>query len=32
MDDLAYVALVAVFCLMLAGMARGCARLGGPPQ
>ena len=30
--DLVYVALVVVFWLLLAGMAHGCARLGGPPQ
>ena len=30
--DFAYIALVVVFWLLMAGMARGCARLGGPPQ
>jgi hypothetical protein len=30
--DFAYIALVVVFWLLLAGMACGCARLGGPPQ
>jgi hypothetical protein len=30
--DLAYLALVAVFWLLLAGMAVGCSKLGGPKQ
>jgi|EndMetStandDraft_2_1072991.scaffolds.fasta_scaffold817094_1 hypothetical protein len=28
--DIAYLALVAAFWLILAAMAKGCARLGGP--
>ena len=30
--DIAYVALAVVFWLLLAGMAVGCAKLGGPKQ
>ena len=30
--DIVYLALVVVFWLMLAGMAIGCARLGGPAK
>jgi hypothetical protein len=30
--DLVYLALVVLFGLMLAGMAVGCAKLGGPTQ
>ena len=30
--DVAYLALVAVFWLLLVGMAVGCAKLGGPKQ
>jgi hypothetical protein len=30
--DFVYLALVAVFWLLMAAMARGCARLGGPKQ
>jgi hypothetical protein len=30
--DIAYIALVAVFWLLLVGMAVGCAKLGGPVQ
>ena len=30
--DFAYIALGVVFWLLLVGMARGCARLGGPKQ
>lgn len=30
--DVAYLALAAVFWLLMAGMAKGCAKLGGPPQ
>ena len=30
--DFVYLALVAVFWLLMAAMARGCARLGGPRQ
>lgn len=28
--DIAYLALVAAFWLLMVGMARGCAKLGGP--
>ena len=30
--DFVYLALVALFWLLMAAMARGCARLGGPKQ
>ena len=30
--DVVYLALVAAFWLLLAAMARGCAKLGGPKQ
>ena len=30
--DVVYLALVVVFWLLLVGMARGCATLGGPTQ
>lgn len=30
--DIVYLVLTVVFWLMLAGMAAGCARLGGPEQ
>lgn len=30
--DFAFVALAAVFWLLMVGMARGCAKLGGPKQ
>ena len=30
--DFVYLALVTVFWLLMAAMARGCARLGGPRQ
>ena len=30
--DIAYLALVAAFWLLMVGMARGCAKLGGPKQ
>lgn len=30
--DIAYLALVAAFWLLLVGMAMGCAKLGGPAQ
>jgi hypothetical protein len=30
--DVAYLALVVVLWLLLVGMAKGCARLGGPAQ
>jgi hypothetical protein len=30
--DFAFIALVVVFWLLLAGMAVGCAKLGGPEQ
>jgi hypothetical protein len=30
--DVVYVALVVVFWLSMAGVAKGCARLGGPKQ
>jgi hypothetical protein len=30
--DFAYIALVVAFWLLLAGMAVGCAKLGGPEQ
>ena len=30
--DIAYIALIVVFWLLLAGMAVGCAKLGGPSQ
>ncbi len=30
--DFAYLALCAVFWLLMVGMAKGCAKLGGPKQ
>jgi hypothetical protein len=30
--DVAYLALAVVFWLLLAGMAKGCSKLGGPRQ